>query len=293
MTSTLNGNCDADTLGEHPNSRELQRAFTATPPATYRDTGLTRADYLTLISGNVDYFKQHQNADGAIIDPVSHGERQYSTPAFAAAAGLLVTEAGRDDLLQPALHAMDCAATALVENRAADKHPDFYIPLLVHAYRILKDVAPAEDVRAWEAKFRRIVPQDIYRMDLRGMNWNVVSCGGELLRRKDGLVAEDQRQAQWEYLEDRLAHHMTEFTPLGLYRDPGRPDVYDAFTRLWLEDVMADGAYDGEQADALRHHLRQGGLTTRLLVAYAHRRVGLRRAVGHAQLERPATHRHL
>jgi len=185
----------ADAIQSHPNAAALVRAFAVEPAGDFEPTGIDSDDYLRLISGNVDYFRQHQAESGAIIDPVSKGERQYSTPAFALAAGVLAAEAGRDDLLEPAAAAMSHALGALVEGRAADGHPDFYAPLLVHAFRVLEGKVPEARAQAWGRQFERIEPESIYRMDLRRMNWNVVSSSGELLRRHDGLVAPDRREA--------------------------------------------------------------------------------------------------
>src|SRR5262245_46245695 len=40
-------------------------------------TGITKRDYLQLIQSSVDFWKQHQNASGAIVDPYENKERQY------------------------------------------------------------------------------------------------------------------------------------------------------------------------------------------------------------------------
>ena len=256
-----------DALQLHPMHEELGRIFAIQPPADFKPTGVTRADYLKLMGANLDFFRKYQNESGAIIDPVSKGERQYSTPAFAAAAALLVKEAKRQDQLEPATKAMNHSLTALVEKRAADWHPDFYIPMLVHAYRLLKDVVPPEQSAAWAKQFRSIEPEKIYRMDLRGMNWNIVSSCGELLRRKDALVAEPRRAAQMKYLEECLSGHLKTLTPLGLFEDPGAPMTYDAFSRLWLEDVFANDAYQGVHAKRIESFLRTGGLSTLLLLS--------------------------
>lgn len=256
-----------DVLRSHPARDALVRAFSAPVPPDFRSTGLTRADYLRLIAGNVDFFLKHQDARGAIIDPVSKGERQYSTPAFAASAGLLVKAADRPDLLEPASRALTFALDALVARRTADNHPDFYIPMLVHAFRSLKASVSADQVRAWEEKFRAIDHERAYRADLRGMNWNVVSSAGELLRRHDRLVAEDRVAAQMEYLERCLGGHLKTLSPVGLFVDPGAPLAYDAFSRLWLEDVFADDAYSGAHADTYGNFLRTGGLSTLLLLS--------------------------
>ncbi|HSH94851.1 MAG TPA: hypothetical protein VK968_11945, partial [Roseimicrobium sp.] len=257
----------ADLVDEHPNAEQLKRIFAAAPVGGFKPTGVTRADYLKLISGNVDFFRKCQNDAGAIIDPVSKGERQYSTPAYAAAAGLLVKEANRTDLRDSAIAAVSCSLKALVAKEAADNHPDFYIPLLVHAYRSLKDVAPPATQADWARLFTEINPETTYRADLRKMNWNIVSSSGELLRRRDGLVAADQKQRQWNYLESCIEGHLELLTSLGLFHDPGAPMAYDAFSRLWLEDVFADDAYDGKHARRLHDFLTTGGLTTLLLLS--------------------------
>lgn len=257
----------ADELETHPAATALNQVFTGPAPVDFKPSGVSRAEYLELIAGAVDFFARHQDPAGAIIDPVSKGERQYSTPAFAAAAGLLVKEAKRSDLLDPATRAVSCALTALVERRAADHHADFYIPLLVHAFRSLQDVVPLEQRQAWSDQFKRIDPEVTYRADLRGMNWNIVSCSGELLRRRDGLVTEEKLAPQLAYLEKCLAGHLDRLTPLGLFEDPGSPMAYDAFSRLWLEDVLADSAYDGAHAERIRAFLRTGGLSTLLLLS--------------------------
>jgi hypothetical protein len=257
----------ADALASHIAGDQLRRIFAAQVPADFKPTGITRPDYLKLIAADVDFFKNCQNADGAIIDPVSKGERQYSTPAFALAAAVVVKQAGRSDLLDPAARAMSCALSALVNHSAADNHADFYIPMLVHANRLLKDLVPASQAAEWAQQFQSIIPEKLYRADLRGMNWNIVSCSGELLRRRDGLVAADQLDPQINYLDRCLAGHMDTFTTLGLVQDPGAPLAYDAFSRLWLEDVFADDAYTGYQADRIRAFLRVGGLSSLLLLS--------------------------
>src|SRR5688572_27535855 len=101
-------------FGNHPAAGELERVFAAQAAvAEFESSPVTRRDYLKLIAGNVDYWKKHQNADGAIIDPYAYGERQYSTPAFALAAAQLVVAADRDDLLEPASRAMTWATSTL------------------------------------------------------------------------------------------------------------------------------------------------------------------------------------
>src|SRR5689334_3332588 len=130
----------SDPFIAHPASSELDRFFNHTPvPTDFKPTGLTKRDYLDLIGTNIDFWNHHQNDAGAIIDLYEKRERQYSTPAFALASALLVAESGRQDLLDASTRAMSFATTALAKKTTADGHADFYIPMLMHARRLLKD----------------------------------------------------------------------------------------------------------------------------------------------------------
>src|SRR5947208_13057147 len=139
----------------HPGSAALKRLFPDEPvaaPSDFKSTGMTRKDYLTLIAGNVDYWKHFQNEAGAIVDPYERDEknpagkeRQYSTPAFALASAELIQEAGREDLLPYSLKAMSFATAALANHTTADNHADFYIPMLMHAHPILSKVAKSAE----------------------------------------------------------------------------------------------------------------------------------------------------
>jgi hypothetical protein len=232
---------------------------------SFRESGLTKVDYLTLIAANVDFFKQHQDARGAIIDPYDKNERQYSTPAFALDAAIVVRDLKRDDLLEPATRAMSFTIAALANRTTADGHADFYIPLIMHARRILKDRVPAETLATWDEQLRGLVPERTYRDTGANNNWNLVNVCGELLRRQDGLVSQDQLAPQLAYIDKSLASQLKHFTPMGMFTDPNSPLAYDVFPRLWLEDVTADGAYRGLHSEQLWTDLTLGGLTTLLL----------------------------
>jgi hypothetical protein len=182
-------------LKQHPAADALRRAFERPVHAGFRSTGLSRQDYLRLIAGNVDFFKKHQDQAGAIIDPYEKKERQYSTPAFALAAALLVAEADRADLLEPASRALTFSITALAKHTTADDHADFYIPMVIHARRLLAPRVDAAVADGWTGDLMGLIPEKTYRDTTPRGNWNVVNVAGELLRRKDGLVPEDQLAA--------------------------------------------------------------------------------------------------
>jgi hypothetical protein len=261
-----------DLIARHPAADTLRRLFPDTPaavPPHFKPTGLTRADYLKLIAGNADFFVRHQDASGAIIDPYERKERQYSTPAFALAAALLVKEARREDLLSPASRALTFSIDAMLSQTTADNHADFYIPLVVHARRILEPLVAKEVAQHWTRQLTAIIPERTYREVQARNNWNIVNVAGECLRRKDGLVPDRQLAAHAEYIERSLSRQRRHFTAFGLFEDPNAPLAYDAFPRLWLEDVVAESAYDGPQRQELEQLLGAGGLSTLLMLSPA------------------------
>jgi hypothetical protein len=251
----------------HPAVEALEQIFSTPTPKDFTPSNITKRDYLSLIAADIDFFKQFQNSDGAVIDPYAHQEIQYSTPAFALAAAILVKEDSRADLKEPAIRALSRSITDLVQHHAANGHSDFYIPLIMHAYGILGSDVPASLQSEWEQQLQQIDIAHTYNAALRGMNWNIVSSCGELLRRQAGLVPSDHLASQMDYLETSLAGHLSALTRFGMYRDPGAPLAYDEFARLWLEDMMSRGAYTGKFADRIRQFLRTGGLSTLLLLS--------------------------
>jgi len=217
-------------------------------------TGLKRDDYLKLIAGNVDFFRNLQNADGAIIDPYRKEEFQYSTPCFALAAATLIAHANRTDLLEPAAKAMDWATWTLSRREAATAHEDFFAPQIAHALPLLKPLVPAERSAQWENNIRSFDPFETYRAEPGRGNWNVVALSGEAMFFLMGL-REDA-----SYTEACLAGQGRSFNcPWGLYTEG--PMAYDHFPRIWAADMLAHG-YVGRNTGKLGEVLRRGALTS-------------------------------
>jgi hypothetical protein len=262
---------------DHPAGEVLRRIFSSDAKVAegFKPTGMTKKDYLPLIAGNVDWWKHFQNEAGEIVDPYEYKERQYSTPAFGLAAALLVRDGGRADLLEPAQRAVSRSLEQLVTHTTADGHADFYIPMLMHAHRLLKDKVNPEVAAKWDEQLKSIVPEKIYSDATGGGNWNIVNVSGEFLRRNDGLVAADQIEAQRTYLETCLDNQMSQhFTKFGMYADPAAPLAYDAFPRFWLEDALEDARAEGvtdaigtERERKLEMFLAKGGFSSLLLIS--------------------------
>ena len=253
----------------HPAGQILAMLFSSAQSQTLslQSTEFGRSHYLGVVSGIVDFFRSHQDAHGAIIDRYTHGERQYSTPAFALAAAILVTHGGRADLLLPAAAALTRAVADLAGHTTADGHPDFYIPLIMHARRLLRQHVPGTSLDEWDRQLRTITPKDTYRDTDGRSNWNLVNVAGECLRGKDGLVSDSVVEKHRQYIESSLAAQERFLTVYGMYEDDSAPLAYDAFPRLWMEDVLADGAYRGAHQSRWEEFLTAGGLSTLLLLS--------------------------
>jgi hypothetical protein len=210
-------------------------------------SGVTRDEYLRLIAGIVEFFARHQDARGAIVDPYERAEKQYSTPAFALAGGVLGAAGRGTSLLPGVTRAMAFACVSLADGKAADAHADFYTVLLMHADRLLAPLVPASTSAAWRRDLARIVPEKIYRRQPTEKainNWNLVAVAGEWMRTHAGLGD----SAPWT--QASVERQLGEFTSWGLYRDPNDPLAYDHFARLWTLDLLDEG-YQGPHADAL------------------------------------------
>jgi hypothetical protein len=222
---------------------------------TFSPSGLRRRDYLKLIGSEVDFWKRHQDANGAIIDPYRQAEFQYATPAFTHAAALLVADGGRLDLREPAAKAMDWATRCLSQRKAASAHEDFYAPMLGHALTLLRPYVDPGRVARWENDIRRFDPGRTYRSPAGRGNWNVVALSGEARFQRMGL-----RPTPSPFLDQSLAGQTRQFTlPYGLYLEGAM--AYDHFPRVWAGDMIADG-FNGPNAAALRDRLSRAAVAS-------------------------------
>jgi hypothetical protein len=222
--------------------------------AQIKNTGLHRSDYLRLITGNVDFWKQYQNADGAIIDPYMKKEWQYSTPCFALSAATLVVFDNRKDLLEPACKAMDWACHTLSIRQAATHHEDFFSPQIAHALPLLKPYVPSQRYEKWAGDMRSFDPFKTYHATPGGNNWNVVALSGEWLLHELGL------RPDTSFVKTSLIAQAHMFkSGWGQYLEG--PMAYDLFPRLWAGDMLASG-YDGPFAKELNILINRGALSS-------------------------------
>lgn len=234
---------DPAVFNTNPITNLLAR-FDGTGAVGFTPTGLTREDYLVLIESEVDFWRTKQNANGAIIDPYTNGERQYSTPAFANAAAALVVYGGRSDLLEPAAKAMDWASYRLSINAAADGHDDFYPAMLAHTLRLLSPLVNTSRAATWRTNLS-YDPYAIYDYAPGSFNWTVIASGGDALLQLMGI-----RPTNSTYVTEVWAaqgHHFS--TPYGLYMEG--PMCYDIFPRVFVVDALEQG-YNGPYSAEMR-----------------------------------------
>ncbi len=248
-------------LGDYPLAahvarfREQQR----NTAHAFRRTGLDRREYLRLTDGNVRFFATYQDARGAIIDPYEKRERQYSTPAFACAAGVLYVSGYNRRILPQCMKAMDAATADLVAGKTADNHSNFYTVMLLQAYDALRGHVPAARHAMWRQNLAGLVPEKIYRFKPESeTNWNLVAASGEWLRRQAGLTTDTG------WMKIALDAQMKLWTAHGLYRDPYDPLAYDHFARYYIVDMLKNN-YAGRHAAALRELMERGAWTSLLM----------------------------
>jgi hypothetical protein len=250
-------------LSVHPLSTQLVPLVERAATASFESTRLARRDYLRIIARQVTFFRQHQAADGRIIDPVKKAEYHYATPCYAHAAAVLVAS-GADrspEMLDSAMRALDVTSGDLLDRclkKVGNIAPgsevntsDFYIRAVMGAYLALKDQAPKDRVAVWEQRLSALDPVKTYSAPNGSWgNWTACNLWGEFLRHRCGW----QTQTYIDHNLDLQRWHMT---PLGFYFEGHGPFAYDGFGRYFMVGILFDG-YHGPMADVWRDSLWRG-----------------------------------
>jgi hypothetical protein len=230
--------------------------FLARQETTELSSGISvnRETYLDLVQGIVDFFKVHQDDRGAIIDPVIGGERQYSTPCFAATTAALVKFRGRADLLEPSCRALTYSLECLIRgNASCNNHGNFYTTQVVHAFSWLKDIVEPSLAAKWKDMFALVKSETAYRQAFH--NWSVVAYAGEVMRLEQGLGG------NLEEIDANLDVQVPLVTELGMYVDPNGPLSYDLFSRLFFR-MMLNHGYNGRHKAFLQDASLKGAITS-------------------------------
>jgi hypothetical protein len=227
---------------------------------------IPRDRYLEVLEGACRFSARHQDADGAIIDPYTHREMQYSTPYFAYAIGTLVRAGRARELLPRGLAAMEHSTLQFAAGRAAipDQHGEFFIAVLTESLDVYGSLIPPERLETWRQRLRTPIAAIV---GTGRNNWMTYSMKGEWLRSTHGLVS---HQDAVRFIEDSWQSEQRSRslpTPFHLYHDKSSdPDTLsvEVVGRGNLLAMIADG-YNGPSADEIRRVVEDGTRTTLLL----------------------------
>ena len=246
---------------EHPLGMEIQSCL-ARQETQFQATGLVRADYLRIVSGQVHAFRKYMDEKGELHDPIDK-PTFYSAPHYAhCVATLAAAGAEKDpDIIESGMRALDYSLARLqlspeeklAQGLGKQPHSDFFIYPAVQAFEQFSKIAPKERIEKWEALLRQMKPDtfDLYKNF--GNNWSLVHGAGEFLRATHSFT-------DLGYVEEILDHQKLRRTSQGLFMEGGAPTAYDAFARYFVTGMLQRG-YHGEHFDFMRDWMWQGAWT--------------------------------
>ncbi|MEM8488220.1 MAG: hypothetical protein AAF564_21900 [Bacteroidota bacterium] len=225
------------------------------------------ADILDAVEGICRFTVQHQDDDGAIIDPFLKREHQYATPYFAHAMGT-VLHAGRSmDLLDAGVLAMERATRAFSQGHKniPDGHGEFFIAPLTTALALYETLVDEARIAVWRERLSVDVRQVMKGMRSRTNNWRTYPMKGEWLRYQAGLV---DRGAAVAFIEDgwhrRSQRERIAGDAWNLYQDWSshrQSHAVEAVGRGNLLALVASG-YDGPSASEINALVERGTETS-------------------------------
>jgi len=225
---------------EHPLQPKIDRVLAT--KQEIQPTGLTRADYLKVVAGQVRALRKYQTPDGNLPDPVNP-RTQFSAPCYAHSVATLATSGVDTDpqLLESGMRAMDFSLNVLTQGLSFPTgHQDFYIYPVMLALEQFEKVAPKERLAGWRKQLAAVDPKKTYHAYGGHVNnWTLVNAGGEFLRGADPA-----------YVERALKIQQWHMTPLGLYLEHGAPFAYDGFSRYFLTGMLRRGLQNDFYRDA-------------------------------------------
>ena len=229
---------------------------------------ITRASYLDILEGLCRFSAKLQDRTGAIIDPYTHQEEQYSTIYFAYGVGTLVHAGRAKDLLPAGVAAFEHSSLQFAQGDSAlpqhDGYGAFFMPALVESLDVYASLIPKTQLEAWRSRLQLPLRALI---GSRKNNWMTYAMKGDWLRATHGLASRgDAQQAiEEDWRSEQAARILA--TPFNLYHDKtSDPDTLsvEAVGRGNLLALIADG-YDGPSAAEMRQAAENGTQTTLLL----------------------------
>lgn len=235
---------------------EIKYHLTARP---WQALNISKDAYLDRVEGIVRQIVKFQNSNGAIIDPYSKHEEQYSTPYFAYSIGVLLSAGRANDLLDEGIKAMNSATGNIAAGvpKIPSDHGEFFLAPLSGAIPLYTPHITTSQLAVWKERMATPVEKI-----LRGRthNWRTYAMKGEWYRAKNGYVKKPEAVA---WLEDSwLATQKRRLTnnSWNFYHDEtSDPDTwpYESAARGNLINMVFDG-YDGASRNDMLTLLKRG-----------------------------------
>ena len=222
-----------------------------------------KTELLTIIEGVCRFSVQHQNDEGAIIDPFLKREHQYATPYFAHAVGTLLHAGQALDLLDAGIKAMNHATLAVEGGNLAipDRHGEFFIAPLARAIALFTGLVDDASLARWQERMSHPVEHIIESIQKKTNNWRTYAMKGEWVRVVHHLA---QREDAIAFIEDawltRTQRERIALDKHHLYQDwNGHPQSHavEAVGRGNLL-AMIEAGYDGPSAEQIQQFVESG-----------------------------------
>jgi len=220
---------------------------------------IPKTAYLDRLEGECRFWIKHQDASGAIIDPFTNTETEYSTPYFAHALGTLLGAGRAMDLLSNGQKAMEHATNVFASGGAAE----FWIAPLTEAIELYAQHVPAGTLDTWKSRMRIA-----FSPGGNTNNWRTYFMKGQWLRSKASFISKTTAVADVENNWNGTQKGDIAPTKWSLYHDhTSDPDTLAVETvgRGNLLALAATG-YDGPSAPAIRSATETGTKTSLLLM---------------------------
>ncbi|HWQ56939.1 MAG TPA: hypothetical protein VN442_24840 [Bryobacteraceae bacterium] len=235
----------------------------------WQPSGIEPSAYLETVERVCRFTAGMQDACGAIIDPILGREHRYSTAYFAFAAATLVSRGRAEDLLQPAMQAME-HATACVAG-GADAIPDrlgeFFLAPLAGALSLLAPRAGEARASVWRQRLcvplLSIIDGEHLQLDHR----RTCAMRGEWLRSTAGLAHRDRARdfIERHWLEDQRERIVNDC--LNLYQDHSTDPESHAVEAVGRVNLLAlvEAGFDGKSGAEMRRAVERGTAASLLL----------------------------
>ncbi|MEO7802177.1 MAG: hypothetical protein ABIR81_09265, partial [Ginsengibacter sp.] len=242
---------------------EIKYHLTAKP---WEPLNISRTKYLDKVEEIVRQIVKYQNSSGAIIDPYTKTEIQYSTPYFANAVGTLIFSGRALDLLANGIAAMNSATQdiALGSRSIPDDHGEFFLAPLASAIPLYSSHVADNFISLWQKRLSRPIASIIRNRD---HNWRTYAMKGEWLRARNGYVDKNKAFAWIENSWKTSQKSRFQSNSLNIYHDEtSDPDAwpYESAARGNLSAMIAEG-YSGASASEISKVMQDASQNTLLL----------------------------